>query len=226
MAIEVSPQNAEFVSYGTPSYDDAPTAPQVVEAEQPPTVEKPAEESTTTPNDGVVTTPAPNAEVVTTQDVADEKQENDQERVFREMFEKTFGMAPEAFKNELETQRQEKERAAAERELERLKDTWGTKDDTVVAQRLELIQKRLEALPEASRQALNNYEGINLIWNALVAEQGNTSIQFPRYEKDSVVTPAQQRPMFTRDQLRAMSPDEYRRRNDEILYAYQNNLVQ
>lgn len=216
------PTRAELVSFGTPevaerSYDEATQTQGLAEV---------VEESAQPSEEVVVPTQevAPTAEVVTEQDVQEEGEASAQEKMFREMFEKTFGIPPEDLKAELEQSRIEKQRSEAEKELNRLKDSWNVDDDGL-SHRLELIKKRMEKLPDAARDALDNYEGINILWNAIVAESGGAANPLPTYERNSVVTPQQARPMFTREQLRAMSPQEYRQRNDEILYAYQNGLV-
>lgn len=208
------PQQAELVSYGTPNYDNY-QAPALIEEQQVEVTPEP-----TAPIDVVETTPP--AEVVT--ESAPEVEPSEQERLFKEMFEKTFGMAPEDLRAELETTRQEKQRLEAERQLSQLQTSWGV-DEVTLSDRLALINERLGQLPEAARAALDNYEGINLIWNAIQAEQPQ-GVSLPRYEKNSVATGANAaRPMFTRQQLATMTPAEYRANNDAILYAYQNNLI-
>lgn len=228
MTIEASdysayePRRAELVSYGTPDYDNYQSPPQqvVVEEDQPSEEVQPQEQAPSN-NEAVVEPQHP--EVVVEQEV----EIPDEQRIFQEMFEKTFGMKPEDFKQQLESDRAEKERVEAERQLSRLQSDWNV-DEVTMSERLSLIKERLESLPETVRVGLDNYDGINLIWNAIQGEQGYVDRQpsLPRYEKNSIAPSAQgNKPMFTRAQLAAMSPEEYRRNNDAILYAYQNNLV-
>ena len=213
-----SPQQAELVSYGVPVYDDTPR--EYVEA--PPTEQ--ANEVVVTPTEVPVVETHPPAEVVPSDAAKEEESLSDQERIFKEMFEKTFGMPPEELRGEIEATRQEKQRLEAERQLSQLQKDWDV-DEVTLSERLSLINERLGKLPEAARQALDNYEGINLIWNAIRAEAPQ-GVTLPRYEKNSVAGGANtQRPLFTREELAKMPADEYRRRNDEILYAYQNNLI-
>jgi hypothetical protein len=213
------PQKAELVSYGTPDYDNysSPLSSAETQEVSEPTSQEPSAAQETP------TIEPQQTEVVP--DAAPEVEVSDQERIFKEMFEKTFGMAPEELRSELESTRVEKQRIEAERQLTQLQTEWGV-DEVTLSERLELINQRLGKLPEGARQALDNYEGINLIWNAIRAEmpQGEA---LPRYEKSSVASGANaQRPMFTKAQLASMSTEEYRKNNDAILYAYQNNLIQ
>lgn len=221
MQIEVSPRQAELVSYGVPSYEEASSQENVYQGQ----------EGDAQGNDEQINEEAAKQEEViqtttniepSVEESTQDESEDEQHRLFREMFEKTFGVAPEVLKEELQTTRLEREKQAAEAELNRLKSDWGV-DEGELSSRLMLIKERLEALPEASRAALDNYEGINILWNAIQHEKG--SVQVPRYERSSTVNTASNKPMFTREQLKAMSPDEYRRNNDQILYAYQHGLV-
>lgn len=213
------PQQAELVSYGTPNYDNyqAPTVVEEVQA----TPESAAQEPNAVSE---VPTVEPQKTEIVTSEVTPEVEVTDQERIFKEMFEKTFGMAPEELKQQLESTREREQRLEAERQLTQLQTSWGV-DEVTLSDRLALINERLGQLPEAARQALDNYEGINLIWNALQAEQPQNAA-LPRYEKNSVASGASAaRPMFTREQLAAMSRAEYAANNDQILYAYQHNLI-
>lgn len=208
------PQRAELVSYGTPDYDNyqRPEPIEEVEAQSPEEVVVPETPVVEPQQTEIVTQETPEVEI------------SDQERIFKEMFEKTFGMAPEDLKSQLDATREEKARLEAERQLTQLQQEWDV-DEVTLSERLALINERLGKLPEAARQALDNYDGINLIWNAIRAESPQSE-SLPRYEKNSVASGANaQRPMFTKQQLASMSPEEYRRNNDAILYAYQNNLI-
>lgn len=212
------PQRAELVSYGTPDYDTY-TRPESVEEVQE-AVEPTSQESSATSEVPVVE--PQQTEIVTTE--TPEVEVSDQERIFKEMFEKTFGMAPEDLKSQLDETRQEKARLEAERQLTQLQQEWDV-DEVTLSDRLALINERLSKLPEAARQALDNYDGINLIWNAIRAESPQVA-ELPRYEKNSVASGANaQRPMFTKQQLASMSPEEYRKNNDAILHAYAHNLI-
>lgn len=210
------PQRAELVSYGTPNYDNyqAPEPIEAVEPQAPEVVEEVA---------APVVEPQ-QTEVVPDAPVEEESEVSAQERIFKEMFEKTFGMAPEELRSELEATRNEKARLEAERQLTQLQTEWGV-DEVTMSERLALINERLGKLPEAARQALDNYEGINLMWNA-IRNEAPQSQSLPRYEKSTIASGINaSRPMFTKEQLAAMSPAEYRKNNDAILYAYENNLI-
>lgn len=216
------PQRAELVSYGTPDYDNyqRPEPIEEVEAQEP--TQEAVEDAYRAQQAKDVVEPQ-QTEIVTETPEVPEVEQSEQERIFKEMFEKTFGMAPEDLRDQLEETRNEKQRLEAERQLSQLQQEWGV-DEVTLSGRLELINNRLASLPEAARAALDNYDGINLIWNAIRAESPQESL--PRYEKNSVASGANAaRPMFTREQLASMTPAEYRANNDQILYAYQNNLI-
>jgi hypothetical protein len=227
MEIEVTPHQAELVSYGTPNYETNEYNQEGVYEEGQETNDATsnaiqANEEVSTKQEEEVTSSniEPPADATA---VDDTQQESREQQLFAEMFEKTFGVPPEVLKQELENTRLERERQQAEKELNKLRSSWGV-DDNELNSRLTLIKERLEALPEASRTALDNPEGINLIWNAIQTERGSVQ-QVPRYERSSTVNTASNKPMFTREQLKAMPPEEYRRNNDQILYAYQHGLV-
>lgn len=171
-----------------------------------------------------VTTQAPPSEKTITEASQEPSKYSDEEQLkFREMFELQFGVAPEAFKEQVQSFTQERQQAQQLNELNTLKSEWGV-DQGELSRRLELISQKLSTLPVETQKGLDNPEGIRLLWSSLANEVA--SKQPPRFESNTAPgTTSQRKGTFTRAEINAMDNATYQRNIQAIEYAYKNGLV-
>ena len=156
------------------------------------------------------------------QTVAEPKYSEEEQAKFREMFELQFGVAPEAFKEQVQSFTQERQQAQQLNELNALQTEWGVPREEV-AKRLDLISQKMQTLPPETQRGLDNAAGIRLLWSA-IATEASTKVP-PRFDKSTISGATQKPGTFTRAEINAMDNATYARNIKAIEYAYANGLV-
>jgi hypothetical protein len=142
---------------------------------------------------------------------------------FAKQLEQFYGITPDG----LREMKEFVETAKAAQAAESLRNEWGVERDEF-DQRMNLVLERFEKLPPTMQQALDNNEGIKLLWNNIQAEQGATTPQrpnVPTFDRANRGAPTQSPFLFTQSELNALPADQYAKMNPQILLAYANGQV-
>jgi DNA polymerase III gamma/tau subunit len=163
----------------------------------------------------------PSAEQVPTQPEASETSTQSPEELqqLASLMEKFFGIRPETFQQQMDFVAQQQ----IEAQKRSMMSEWGV-DQQEYARRESLILERFNKLPEPMKAALDNPDGMRLLWNDIQATQAPT--QVPAFDRSTAgATGTAQPGSFTRAEIEGMDEKTYAKYADQIMYAYANGLI-
>lgn len=208
------------VSTPTPATTVQPAAQPVVQPEPEPAKQEvdagallrelqtgvPAQTQTQT-NEPVPTPEAKPTEAAPQSDDAAKKE--DLRNVLRGLIKEEFGIDPETFVQERETQK-------LSNDLNTLETMWGV-PRTEVGERLSLISGALSSMDEVSRKAFSTPHTLNILWQAIQAQKATNA---PTWQGGQSLSTQPSRTKLTQAAIEAMSKEEYASRQAEILDYY------
>lgn len=138
-----------------------------------------------------------------------------------------FRAAAQDYKKTIEYVNQVRAENYYRQSIQSLSNEWGIGGEEVES-RLETIRERFNKYPKEMRDKLDSPEGAKLIWAKIEQEQKKQQPEVPTFQKSTPGSPKNaggKKPLFTREQLEKMTPEEYAANNDKIIEAYQLGLV-
>lgn len=147
---------------------------------------------------------------------------------FKQDFERYLGMPLEQTVQMVQGLQQFQVEQTTETRLRQIADEWGVNRSEAMA-RMNKVDERYRALDQTTREILakNPIRGAQLIWQQLEKEAYTSQPNIPNLDRSKTDRRAVEKPRgsFTKGEIAAMSNDEYRRRQGEILNAYAQGLV-
>jgi hypothetical protein len=120
---------------------------------------------------------------------------------------------------------QYKTQKAVETSMKQLQNEWGV-DSGEFDSRMTRILDRFNKYPAELKAKLDNVEGAKLLWAKIEQEERAKGKEVPRFERSSnPISQSIGRPMFTWNEINAMSNEEYVANADRITYAAANGLI-
>lgn len=155
--------------------------------------------------------------------------DTEEAKAFAKQFQEYLGISVEEFKaaaqdykKTIEYVEQVRAENYYNQSIQNLSSEWNV-DKSEVESRLEKVRERFNKYPQDMQDRLDNPEGAKLIWAKIEQEQQKQQKpEVPTFQKSTPGSPknAGKKPLFTREQLANMTPEEYAANNEKIIEAY------
>jgi len=147
---------------------------------------------------------------------------SDEESVkFAKQFEKVFGIPPQAAAQQFQQLAEYRAQQGVQEQLGSLKKAWNVTDDEV-SQRLKQVTERFNKYPKDLQGRLDNTEGAQLIWAKIQMEQQGqaANVKTPTLDRSTAPNGATGARTVTKQQLAALTPEEWKANEAQILQLY------
>jgi len=151
---------------------------------------------------------------------------DDESVKFAKQFEKVFGIPPQAAAQQFQQLAEYRAQQGVQEQLGSLKKAWNVTDDEV-SQRLKQVTERFNKYPKDLQGRLDNTEGAQLIWAKIQMEQQgqNANVKTPTLDRSTSPSGSTGAKTVTKQQLAALSPEEWKANEAQILQLYATGRV-